>query len=129
MIVDDELDIVRLLKIFLEKKGFQVDIFTNANFALQHFRNECTALKPHPYNLGILDVKMPIMNRFKLYNEIKRYDRSVKVCFMTALSELNEYTQYKEQVSPLLGQRHFVQKPVKNENLLEQVNFLISWKG
>jgi DNA-binding response OmpR family regulator len=40
MIVDDELDIIRVLKIYLEKEGLQVDTFTDANMALQHFKND-----------------------------------------------------------------------------------------
>jgi DNA-binding response OmpR family regulator len=129
MVVDDELDLVRLLKLTLETKGFQVDTFTDANIALEHFRNEVSSLKPHPYDLLVIDIKMPRMNGFELYNEITKHDSAVRVCFMTALAELNEYTQYKEQVSPMLGQRHFVQKPVRNEELLQRINSLISWKG
>jgi DNA-binding response OmpR family regulator len=48
MIVDDEIDVVRVLKIYLEKKGFQVDTFTDANMALRHFRNEFSTFNAHP---------------------------------------------------------------------------------
>ena len=34
----------------------------------------------------ILDVKMP-MNGFELYDELKKVDPEVKVCFLTASSE------------------------------------------
>jgi two-component system, OmpR family, response regulator ChvI len=129
MVVDDELDLVRLLKLTLESKGFRVNIFTDANIALEHFRNKVSSLRPHPYDLLVLDIRMPKMDGFELYNEIKKHDSAVKVCFMTALAGLNEYTQYKEQVSPLLGQRHFVQKPVRSEELLQRINSLMSWKG
>jgi CheY-like chemotaxis protein len=118
MIVDDEIDVVRVLKMYLEKKGFQVDTFTDANLALQHFRNEFSPFNTHPFDLMVLDIKMPGMNGFELYNKIKEQDSSIKVCFMTALDEPQEYNQYKVEVSPAAGKRHFVQKPIRNEQLL-----------
>jgi two-component system catabolic regulation response regulator CreB/two-component system response regulator ChvI len=69
----------------------------------------------------VLDIKMPRINGFELYNKIKEHDRSIKVCFMTALDELQEYNQYKVEVSPATGKRHFVQKPIRNELLLDQI--------
>ena len=121
MIVDDELDVVRVLKIYLEKKGFQVDTFTDANMALQHFKNKFSPFNAHPFDLMNLDIKMPRMDGFELYNKIKQHDNSVKVCFMTALDELQEYNQYRVEVSPAAGKRHFVQKPIRNEQLLDQI--------
>ena len=125
MIVDDEIDVVRVLKMYLEKKGFQVDTFTDANLALQHFRNEFSPFNTHPFDLMVLDIKMPRMNGFELYNKIKEQDSSIKVCFMTALDEPQEYNQYKVEVSPAAGKRHFVQKPIRNEQLLDQIISMI----
>ena len=51
MIVDDGLDVVRVEEIF-GKKGFQVDTFTDANLALQHFRNEFSPFNAHPFDLN-----------------------------------------------------------------------------
>jgi DNA-binding response OmpR family regulator len=41
------------------KKGFQVDSFTDANLALQHFRNEFSPFNAHPFDWIVLDIKMP----------------------------------------------------------------------
>ncbi len=38
--------------------------------------------KPHLYNLVILDIRMPDLNGFALYREIKRLDKKVKICFL-----------------------------------------------
>jgi two-component system catabolic regulation response regulator CreB/two-component system response regulator ChvI len=69
----------------------------------------------------VLDIKMPRVNGFELYNKIKEHDSSIKVCIMTALDELQEYNQHKVEVSPATGKRHFVQKPIRNEQLLDQI--------
>ncbi|MFZ0356698.1 MAG: response regulator [Nitrososphaeraceae archaeon] len=45
--------------------------------ALQNF-------KTNFYDLIILDIKMPKMNGFDLYEKIKMVDNKVKVCFLTA---------------------------------------------
>ena len=65
LIVDDEQDINLTLKMALEENSFEVDAFDNALSALENFRNGL-------YHLLILDIKMPNMNGFQLYREIKK---------------------------------------------------------
>ncbi len=112
--VDDEVDIARTLGLILEKSGFEVDIFTNPKVALGSF-------KPAYYVLATIDIRMPHMNGFELYSEIKSIDNKIKVLFITALSDLHEYEDFKTDVSPKLHQRHFVQKPVNDVEFLDQV--------
>ena len=69
----------------------------------------------------VLDFKMPTMNGFELHNQIKEHDSPIKVCFMTALDKLQEYNQYRVEASPATGKRHSVQKPIRNEQLLDQI--------
>ena len=69
----------------------------------------------------VLDIKMPRMNGFELYNKIKEHNNSVKVCFMSALDELQEHNQYRVEVSPATGKRRFVQKLIRDEQLLDQI--------
>ena len=40
---------------------------------------------------------------------------------MTALDELQEYNQYRVEVSPATRKGHFVQKPIRNEQSLNQI--------
>jgi DNA-binding response OmpR family regulator len=54
MIVDDEPDVISVLKIVLEENGFEVDSFIDPIAALKNYR---TSL----YDLLILDIKMPKM--------------------------------------------------------------------
>ena len=65
LIVDDEPDINIALAKVLEQYGFMVDSYRNPLSALDNFRR-------HYYDLAILDIKMPEMNGFSLYREIKR---------------------------------------------------------
>jgi two-component system, OmpR family, response regulator ChvI len=61
-LVDDEPDITMTISVVLESKGFEVQSYNDPVSALSSF-------KPYHYDLIILDVKMPSMDGFELYNE------------------------------------------------------------
>ena len=65
LLVDDEVDINLTIKLVLEGSGFKIDSFTDPLLALDSFKRGL-------YDLVILDVKMPIMNGFGLYQEIQK---------------------------------------------------------
>ncbi len=46
--------------------------------------------------------------------------------FLTALTELLEYAVFRKEVYPKLGERHFVSKPIENEDLVKRVNGILS---
>jgi DNA-binding response OmpR family regulator len=118
MIVDDELDLSLLLKTLLEENNFKVDWYTDPILALNKFKRNF-------YDLLLLDIKMPKMNGFELYRELKKIEKRVKVCFLTALTELYEYDKFKEEVSPKEDERYFIPKPIENEDLIKRVNSII----
>src|SRR4051812_32033675 len=117
MIVDDEPDVISVLKIVLEENGFQVDSFEDAIAALKNYK---TGL----YDLLILDIKMPEMDGFELYDEIKKRDDRAKVCFLTA-SEMY-YKKSRKEKYCLLDKDLFIQKPIANEELVKEINKMMS---
>ena len=106
------------LKVVLEGIGFKVDTFVDPILALENFKSS-------RYDLLILDVKMPVMNGFQLYAQMKKIDLNIKALFLTALTDLQEYDAFKKEVFPKEGQRHFIQKPIENEEIIERVNAII----
>jgi DNA-binding response OmpR family regulator len=118
MIVDDELDLSLFLKTLLEENNFKVDWYSDPVLALKQFKRNF-------YDLLLLDIKMPKMNGFELYRELKKIEKRVKVCFLTALTELHEYDKFKEEVSPKENERYFIPKPIENEDLIKRVNSII----
>lgn len=118
LIVDDEPDICIALKEVLEGNGFNVDTFVDPTLVLENF-------KSNMYDLLILDIKMPVMNGFQLYAQMKKIDLNIKALFLTALTDLQEYDAFKKEVFPKEGQRHIIQKPIENEDMLVRINAII----
>jgi DNA-binding response OmpR family regulator len=112
MIVDDEHDIARLFAITLERNGFIVDVFYDPLSALSNY-------KAGYYDLLLLDIKMPGMSGFELYQKIKGKDDKAKVCFITAYEEhLKDF----KRLFPNLGEVDcFVRKPIEMHDLVKLV--------
>src|ERR671930_49388 len=77
LLVDDDPDIIETFKVGLEDNGFKVDAFTDPELALSSF-------KAGVYDLVLLDVRMPKLNGFQLYEETRKIDNKAKVCYITA---------------------------------------------
>jgi DNA-binding response OmpR family regulator len=116
MLVDDEPDINAALSVVLKRGGYDVDTFESPLIALEK-------LKPGFYDLIMLDVKMPQMDGFELYREIKKVDKKAKICFLTA-SELYYENIRKEKFTPL-DKELFIIKPISNAELLKKLDFIL----
>lgn len=120
MIVDDESDIILPIKIGLEDNGFEVDAFSEPLLALSNF-------KTNSYALVILDIKMPDMNGFELYREMRKIDEKIKVFFFTATET---YYEDLKEIFPTIDKRQFIIKPLAIEDLEKKnksrTNFIIN---
>jgi two-component system, OmpR family, response regulator ChvI len=106
LLVDDEPDLNLTLKITLEENGLKVNSFTDPLSALENYKEEAGM-----YDLLILDMKMPQMNGFELYRQIRKIDDKVKVCFLTA-GEM-DYEQFGKELFPALENNCYIQKPIE----------------
>lgn len=120
LVVDDEADVNTTLCKVLEENGFIVDSYEDPFLALENF-------KPHTYDLLILDIKMPGMNGFSFYREIRKIDNNMKVCFLTAGDMY--YGAYPDIFSSLPA-NCFIRKPITNQELLKHIDGIMygDWK-
>jgi two-component system catabolic regulation response regulator CreB/two-component system response regulator ChvI len=118
LVVDDESDICFVLKSVLEEIGFLVDSYDDPLIALENFKADF-------YNLVILDIKMPELNGFSLYSKIKRLDKKVKVCFLTA-GEM--YYRVDSDILYSVPANCLIRKPIENEELMARINEIIGQK-
>ena len=118
LVVDDEPDNASIFTMGLEDGGFKVDSFTDPSLALSKFKSD-----HKKYQLLILDIKMPEMNGFELYEEIRKIDNNVKTCFLTAFGE--GYTEeFGRRFSSSINVS-FIRKPIRVDDLVKKVNEMI----
>ena len=120
LLVDNEADITYALENALENYGYSIYSFNDSMLALNSYKSNF-------YDLVILDIKMPKMDGFELYNKIKEKDPKVKICFLTA-SELfyEEFRKTRYMLGEKLGEEYFIQKPIKTDELVQKMNVLMN---
>jgi two-component system, OmpR family, response regulator ChvI len=112
LLVDDERDITIAFRMGLESNGFIVDAFNDPQGALSNF-------KAGLYDLLLIDIKMPKMNGFELYQEIEKIDNRVKVCFITAFEV---YYKSLRELFPTMNVDCFIKKPITTDELVERIS-------
>ena len=141
LIVDDEEDVTFFLKEALEDYGgFEVVTFNDPLVALSSFNNDNN--RPSAYDLILLDIKMPKMDGFELYQELqKRIDtetavvagdssfssadqakngKKTKICFMTAFEVYFE--ALKELFPDSYPSMCFIKKPSSAQDLIRRIS-------
>ena len=71
----------------------------------------------------IIDIRMPRINGFDLYRQVKKRDTGVKVCFLTAFQI---YYEEFRKMFPTIDAKAFIRKPVSISNLVNQINVTIA---
>jgi DNA-binding response OmpR family regulator len=113
LVVDDEPDITTALQIGLEAGGFYVDTFTDPELVLSNF-------KAGLYDFVLVDIIMPKMDGFELYERLKKVDPDVKVCFLTASEMYHEKIRRAKYYA--LNKDLFLQKPISTSDLIREIN-------
>lgn len=113
LIVDDEQDITSILKKGLEKYGYEIDVFNDPLLALSSFRAGL-------YDLVLLDIRMPKMDGFELYQRITQLDSKTKVCFMTAFEVY--YDALRELFPDSYESLCFIRKPIAIQDFVKRIS-------
>jgi CheY-like chemotaxis protein len=116
LLVDDERDVNLTIRLILEENGFNVDSFTDASQALENFT-------PGLYDLVMLDVRLPVMDGFTVYEKIKKMDDKVKICFLTA-SDRTYYDILKKNY-PSINENCVIYIPADCESLLRLIKSVL----
>jgi two-component system C4-dicarboxylate transport response regulator DctD len=113
LVLDDEFDVMSVIKQGIEKHGFRVFAFTDASLALEHFR-----INSSWYGLVVTDLRMPGMNGYEFIKKVKEMEPDVKVFFMTAF-EIDDIEF--NRVLPSIKIDEFIDKPVSIKNLVDAI--------
>lgn len=119
LVVDDEPDIAKTLKIGLGMEGYEVDAFTDPMQAISHFKADY-------YDLLLLDIRMPYLSGFELSRELVKLDSKPKVCFMTAFEvSMSE----SKSMFPNLKVDAFIKKPIGIKKLTNLIQTTLKSKN
>ena len=117
LVVDDDRDLVHVLKQGLQKNRFLVSAFTSPEEALQSFKSNSK-----DYCLMLSDIRMPALSGIQLARKVKEINPDVKVVLMTSFEiRDNEFSK----VFPSMHVDGFVQKPIGINDLTNKILSII----
>jgi DNA-binding NtrC family response regulator len=105
MIVDDELIVRESLTKWFRQDGYRVESAENANHALK-------LMNEGPWDLALLDIKMPGMSGLDLQKRLKEIDKNTSVIMITAFASVESAVQALKE-----GAFDYVTKPIDPEHL------------
>jgi len=108
-VVDDEFDILNVIKLYLQRVGLNVFGFTDPNLALEHFRINCK-----DYILVVSDIRMPGMNGFEFVRKVREISPAIKVLLMSAFEANSTELSIGLGGAKIEG---FIQKPISLRKL------------
>jgi len=82
LVVDDELSVRDSLYHWFKQDGYRVDVAADATEALKK-------LKEGPWDIILIDIKMPGMDGMELQQRIKEIDKTITVIIMTAYASVD----------------------------------------
>jgi CheY-like chemotaxis protein len=119
MLIDDDPDILLTYKSILIEENCNIETFTDAQEALNHFAEANHSY----YDLVLLDIRMPGINGLQLYYKLKAINMAIKIIFVSALDAADEL------ISMLPGVKvdyDIIRKPVNRENFVNKIKAVLS---
>ena len=115
LFVNDDADTTAVMKVGLNRHGFDVDTYVDSKLALQNF-------KAGEYDLLLLDVLMKGIDGFELYDKMRKIDENIQICFISASNMF--YEKYKRSY-PGIQKECFIQKPIKIKELANTIESIL----
>ncbi len=115
--IDDEMEALKSQIMFLENKGYEVDVFSNGYDGYEFLKN-------HPVDVILLDESMPGMSGLETLAKIKEYDIHIPVVMVTK----NEAENIMEEA---IGSQitDYLIKPVNPNQILLTLKKIIDQKS
>lgn len=112
LIVDDDTNIVELIRLYLEKENFEVVVAYNGQAAVEAFKEEAPSLV-------ILDLMLPIMDGWQVCREIRRIS-NIPIIMLTAKGET-----FDKVLGLELGADDYMVKPFDTKELVARVKAVL----
>ena len=112
MIVDDDANICELVRLYLEKEGYETVVCLDGAKALEEFKLD-------PPNLAVLDIMMPKIDGITLCREIRKTS-DVPIIMLTAKGET-----FDKVLGLELGADDYIVKPFEGKELVARVKAVL----
>ena len=116
LFVDDETELVDMVKHLLERRGYQVESKTSSVEALEVFR-----ARPDEFDLVITDMTMPHMTGEKFAGELMAIRPDIPIILCTGYNEM-----ISEEKAKKLGIREFVMKPIVMREMAKTIRKVLN---
>ena len=115
LVVDDEQDILELIRHSLNKEGYEVYVAANGQQGVDKARK----VKPH---LILMDVMMPVMDGMEACRQLKEDPETseIAIIFLTARSE-----EFAELAGFEAGADDYISKPIRSRVLLSRIKAIL----
>jgi len=110
LVVDDEPSVAKTVKVILSAEGYTVSTALSGKECLKKLEKE-------EYDLIILDVMMPEMNGWQVFDEIKKKHKGQKVIYLTVIRYAD--TMIDQFITE--GISGIINKPFDRQELIDKV--------
>ncbi len=117
LVVDDEEDILNILKFLLEKEGYGVDTAPNGEEALKKIEKDY-------YDVVLTDLRMPGIDGMTVLEKTKELRPSTEVVIMTAYASIESAVEAIKK-----GASDYIVKPFINEDLKMRIKRIIEHRN
>ena len=112
LVVEDDRNISDLIRMYLEREGFEVHAAFDGGAAVEQFR----ALEP---DMVLLDIMLPVMDGWAVCGKIRESSRT-PIIMITAKSEVFDRIQGLE-----MGADDYIVKPFEMKELIARINAVL----
>lgn len=113
LLVEDDIDLQKVLAQYLELSGFSV-------YSANHGKHGLKVYQEHHIDLCILDVMMPVMDGLTLAREIRTLDPAMPIVFLTAKN------RKEDRLNGLkIGADDYITKPFEAEELVLRIHNIL----
>lgn len=113
MLVEDNQNLRKVLKEYLETLKFNVSDFSDGNAAAESFER-------HRYDICVFDIVMQGKSGFELLAEIRKVDEQVPVVFLTARTDKEDRIKAFK-----MGCDDYITKPFVTEELILRIEAIL----
>ncbi len=116
LIVDDDINICELLRLYLEKEGFEAEVVTNGLQAIDKFNSTAP-------DLVLLDIMLPGLDGWQICREIRKTSQT-PIIMLTAKGET-----FDKVLGLELGADDYITKPFETKEVMARIKAVLRRSG